>query len=130
MVANEDTQANEIHHTTDNTGAFEKLKQTLSSSLLTAQDKGNEQKTHVMPTQHIISTEEKKVEIFDTSSFHDFAKRVIFERSSNIVAKILPFSSLCIANHVVCCICFIINVIQTHENKHQNRRQTKKSTKK
>lgn len=40
MVANEDTQASEIQNTTDNTGAFEKLKQTLSSSLLTAQDKG------------------------------------------------------------------------------------------
>lgn len=39
MVATEDTQA-EIQTTTDNTGTFEKLKQTLSSSLLTAQDKG------------------------------------------------------------------------------------------
>lgn len=41
MVATEDTQAHEIQSTTDNAGAFEKLKQTLSSSLLTAQDKGN-----------------------------------------------------------------------------------------
>lgn len=41
MVATEDTQAHEIQNTTDNAGAFEKLKQTLSSSLLTAQDKGN-----------------------------------------------------------------------------------------
>lgn len=40
MVATEDTQSSEIQNTTDNTGAFEKLKQTLSSSLLTAQDKG------------------------------------------------------------------------------------------
>lgn len=40
MVATEDTQ-NEIQtNTTENAGAFEKLKQTLSSSLLTAQDKG------------------------------------------------------------------------------------------
>lgn len=39
MVATEDTQSSEIQNT-DNTGAFEKLKQTLSSSLLTAQDKG------------------------------------------------------------------------------------------
>lgn len=40
MVATEDTQASDIQNATDNTGAFEKLKQTLSSSLLTAQDKG------------------------------------------------------------------------------------------
>lgn len=39
MVAAEDTQT-DIQNTNDNTGAFEKLKQTLSSSLLTAQDKG------------------------------------------------------------------------------------------
>lgn len=39
MVATEDTQT-EVQTTTDNAGAFEKLKQTLSSSLLTAQDKG------------------------------------------------------------------------------------------
>jgi hypothetical protein len=36
MVAQE-----EITPQSDNTGAFGKLKQTLSSSLLTAQDKGN-----------------------------------------------------------------------------------------
>lgn len=43
MVATEDTQAHsDIHNTNDNTGAFEKLKQTLSSSLLTAQDKGKQ----------------------------------------------------------------------------------------
>lgn len=41
MVATEDTQT-EIQTTTDNAGAFEKLKQTLSSSLLTAQDKGKQ----------------------------------------------------------------------------------------
>lgn len=41
MVATEDTQTSELQNATDNTGAFEKLKQTLSSSLLTAQDKGN-----------------------------------------------------------------------------------------
>lgn len=40
MVATEDTQSSDFQNTTDNTGAFEKLKQTLSSSLLTAQDKG------------------------------------------------------------------------------------------
>ncbi len=37
MVAPEDAPA---QHTPDNTGTFGKLKQTLSSSLLTAQDKG------------------------------------------------------------------------------------------
>lgn len=43
MVATEDTQAHsDIQNTNDNTGAFEKLKQTLSSSLLTAQDKGTD----------------------------------------------------------------------------------------
>lgn len=42
MVATDDTQANDIQNSTDNTGAFEKLKQTLSSSLLTAQDKGKD----------------------------------------------------------------------------------------
>lgn len=40
MVAAEDTQSNDLQNSNDNTGAFEKLKQTLSSSLLTAQDKG------------------------------------------------------------------------------------------
>lgn len=49
MVATEDTQSSDIQNTTDNTGAFEKLKQTLSSSLLTAQDKGKEQK--ILTTQ-------------------------------------------------------------------------------
>lgn len=39
MVAPEDAPA--AQHTPDNTGTFGKLKQTLSSSLLTAQDKGN-----------------------------------------------------------------------------------------
>lgn len=38
MVAPEDAPAQQ---TPDNTGTFGKLKQTLSSSLLTAQDKGN-----------------------------------------------------------------------------------------
>lgn len=49
MVATEDTQAHsDIQNTNDNTGAFEKLKQTLSSSLLTAQDKGNKRELKVI----------------------------------------------------------------------------------
>lgn len=39
----DDTQADDIQNTTDNSsGAFEKFKQTISSSLLTAQDKGKQ----------------------------------------------------------------------------------------
>lgn len=54
MVATDDTQG-DIQNTTDNTGAFEKLKQTLSSSLLTAQDKGEEQ--HFFSPHNLIITE-------------------------------------------------------------------------
>lgn len=41
MVAPEDSQQ-ATHHSSDNSGTFGKLKQTISSSLLTAQDKGKE----------------------------------------------------------------------------------------
>lgn len=92
MVANEDTQASEIQNTTDNTGAFEKLKQTLSSSLLTAQDKGK-----LLP--NVPSNDEnqtRKNEIFSiVFSFHACAvSSANTMQSTNAVTKVSPRPSM------------------------------------